>query len=151
MCIRDRPAGRPLHSPHPDRLHRHPPLPGRSVSHCSGQHRRRAARCAEHHGGRQSPCGQCAAAGCCRDHGAGAGDHGLNRLSLLFHNILLIARPAAQTPARRVWSVKTRTIRRHNDQKCAPRSRSFPSLLQFWCKGCRIQSQSNTGELVTAG
>ena len=101
-----RPAGRPLHPPHPDRLHRHPPLPGRSVSHCSGQHRRRAARCAEHHGGRQSPCGQCAAAGCCRDHGAGAGDHGLNRLSLLFHNNLLIAEPAVQTPARRVWSVK---------------------------------------------
>ena len=26
-----------------------------------------------------------------------------------------------------------------------------PSLLQFWCKGCRIQSQSNTGGARDSG
>ena len=39
-----RPAGGPLHPPHPDRLHGHPPLPWRRVSHHGGQRRRGSAR-----------------------------------------------------------------------------------------------------------
>ena len=115
-----RPAGGPLHPPHPDRLHGHPPLPWRRVSHHGGQRRRGSARRQGGYRRRQGHLRQCAAAGCRRDRGNGAGNYGLNRLFLLPHIILLFhnqRRRAAPCTA----ALVSQLIRPYNDQKCAPR------------------------------